>query len=550
MSDGLAMASADHAMAKAPPGDPQTQRFDGLSVRAQSIACLCAGVGVLTGYAALIGHALLIPVLHNWRHDLGTVVPNTALVMIALGLAVMMQVGSGFTGRMHKAGIGLSIFCLCMMIAAMVEHLFNWTIWLGETKFDDMLFGRDLPLTPGHVNFRTGFGAAMTFGLMSISVAVLGTRSTVWLYISTLCTVTAMTLSLIFVMGHGFAVSDASIFWAKLDMSLQATIGSMGVLVSAVLARPDRPAARTILSHLAGGVTARRLLPVCVCAPVVLAILYSLGKEFALIEYSSGTAIMTAMVIVMMTLMVLVSSSALNRSDRHRRAAEARQTRLMNELDHRVKNNLAAVLALFDQTVAHSRDIDALQSGFRERLVALARAHEALAESHWCSVSIGTMIDTVVAPFAGPGGRRLLRSGPTTELPANAVLPLAVTLSELATNATKYGAFNHSASLGQVELKWETVNSMLMLEWVERGGPVPQRGADGATAEPPVTRGIGRRGFGVTLIEGMIAHELGGRAEVRFEAGGLRCSIRVPLSPDPDDTRTDSRGLDVSALRR
>ena len=107
-----------------------------------------------------------------------------------------------------------------------------------------------------YLSSGTGFGAAMTFGLTSISVAVLGTRSTLWRFISTFCTVTALTLSLIVVMGHGIAVSDASIFWSRLDMSLQATIGSMGVLVAAVMARPDRPAAKTILSHLAGGVTA------------------------------------------------------------------------------------------------------------------------------------------------------------------------------------------------------------------------------------------------------------------------------------------------------
>ncbi|MGH6912446.1 MAG: hypothetical protein ACREH3_01915 [Geminicoccales bacterium] len=55
------------------------------------------------------------------------------------------------------------------------------------------------------------------------------------------------------------------------------------------------------------------------------------------------------------------------------------------------------------------------------------------------------------------------------------------------------------------------------LVWSEEGGPA---------AEPP-----SNRGFGLTLIERSIAHELDVRAAFDFRKDGLRCEILIPHSP-------------------
>jgi len=56
---------------------------------------------------------------------------------------------------------------------------------------------------------------------------------------------------------------------------------------------------------------------------------------------------------------------------------------------------------------------------------------------------------------------------------------------------------------------------VLQLEWTESGGP--------AVSAPE------GRGFGTTLIERSL-RGVGGSAELVFEASGLGCSIRLPLS--------------------
>ena len=53
------------------------------------------------------------------------------------------------------------------------------------------------------------------------------------------------------------------------------------------------------------------------------------------------------------------------------------------------------------------------------------------------------------------------------------------------------------------------------MTWRELGGP-PLPG------EPP------RRGFGRTLLEQGLRHELGGDVAMEFPADGLRCELRLP----------------------
>ena len=38
-----------------------------------------------------------------------------------------------------------------------------------------------------------------------------------------------------------------------------------------------------------------------------------------------------------------------------------------------------------------------------------------------------------------------------------------------------------------------------------------------------------RRGFGSTLIERSVAHELDGVAQISFHPAGLRCELKIPL---------------------
>lgn len=191
-----------------------------------------------------------------------------------------------------------------------------------------------------------------------------------------------------------------------------------------------------------------------------------------------------------------------------------RQLLLMRELDHRVKNNLAAVLSVAEATFASTADSNSFMNAFQGRLMAMAHAHTALASGRWTGLELGDLIRTVVAPLASSESGRVVVSGSSAHVPAQSVPALAMALHELGTNAQKYGAL--SVSGGSVSIAWtldtrDSLQSRVTLEWTERGGPAPH-------ADPTP-------GLGTALLRGLVESELGGAIDTHYEPAGLRCRI-------------------------
>jgi PAS domain S-box-containing protein len=202
-----------------------------------------------------------------------------------------------------------------------------------------------------------------------------------------------------------------------------------------------------------------------------------------------------------------------------RRRAAQRQTMLVGELNHRVKNVLAIVQSLVQASMrqATNRPAQAMAQTLSERLRALHRAHDLLLEAQWSGASLKGMVERELEPYQREGGPRILVKGPDVLLPPQCTSILAMTLHELATNAVKYGAL--SAPAGQLNVSWRTARNRLLLVWEERGAGVALKRTNG---------------FGMQLIDKGIRHNLGGETKVDFRATGLYVELNVPLEPARD----------------
>ncbi|MBU4434972.1 MAG: histidine kinase [Alphaproteobacteria bacterium] len=200
---------------------------------------------------------------------------------------------------------------------------------------------------------------------------------------------------------------------------------------------------------------------------------------------------------------------ALSAASRELQTREERQTLMINELNHRVKNTLATVQALARQTFgkADARSV----AVFTDRLIALSDAHDLLTRGGWRQADLGELL----ALCMGAHGGRILRSGPKVSLDPHTAVALSMVFHELATNSAKYGAL--STPTGEVSLIWriETSTSTLTLSWVETGGP--------SVSAP------GKPGFGTRLIDGSIRRELKGEAHFDFRPQGLMFEAVLPL---------------------
>lgn len=194
-------------------------------------------------------------------------------------------------------------------------------------------------------------------------------------------------------------------------------------------------------------------------------------------------------------------------------ALQERQTTMLHELNHRVKNTLATVQSLARQ----SRGGEAQTAQLEARILALSKTHDLLTREDWTGAPLREVLENELSPYRRSADHIIL-DGPDVALPPRYVLALGMTVHELTTNAAKYGAL--STTTGEIRVTWWLVRrendaEQLCLEWHERYGP---------RVEVPT-----RRGFGTRLIAGGIQRELCGEVRLDFDPDGLRCRLSVPL---------------------
>ena len=201
------------------------------------------------------------------------------------------------------------------------------------------------------------------------------------------------------------------------------------------------------------------------------------------------------------------------RNEERRRAHEHRQL-LLDELNHRGRNTLAAVLGIATQTFRRKAEPEAIED-FQARLMALSGAHDVLTREHWDGADLRDIVKQAIAPHRGDGSRIRI-AGPNLRLPPNSALALAMALHELCTNAVKYGALK--GDRGLVTINWQTASTSgarrLRLCWEESGGP-PVR-------EPT------KHGFGSRLLRSLAA-DMNAEVELHYPASGVVCTIDAAL---------------------
>jgi len=189
-----------------------------------------------------------------------------------------------------------------------------------------------------------------------------------------------------------------------------------------------------------------------------------------------------------------------------------RRETLVSELDHRIKNVLAAVQSLALQSARRAVSLDGFLKTFTGRLKAMASAHQLLTATRWRGADMRNIAAAELGGLA-PGQTRW--EGPDLLLTPKAAGALSLALHELATNAIKFGAL--SVEAGRVDIRWrERAGGGLQLEWIESNGPLV----------PTPTR----TGFGSTLLEKVTGRELGGSVKIDFRREGVRATLTASAS--------------------
>src|SRR6476660_3277431 len=191
---------------------------------------------------------------------------------------------------------------------------------------------------------------------------------------------------------------------------------------------------------------------------------------------------------------------------REREAADKLQKLILEELHHRIKNTLATVGAIASQSLRNVPGAEHAQQAIEGRLLALGRAHDLLLQAQWTSADLGKIVRGSTEAFDNPDVPKFTIAGPDVRMTSGAVIAIAMTLNELCTNTTKFGAL--SVPAGRVDIAWTLDPGMhrLHLAWTENNGP--------AVSAPD------KRSFGTRLIE-TLGRQLKGDVRLTYAPTGF-----------------------------
>jgi len=194
-----------------------------------------------------------------------------------------------------------------------------------------------------------------------------------------------------------------------------------------------------------------------------------------------------------------------------RKRADEKQAVLTRELAHRVKNILAIVQSIANQTLNNDDDILQVKNDFSTRLGALARAQDILTIGRAGSANLRQIVNASLDIHGGES-QRFKISGPPIYLNSQAALSLALTLHELSTNAVKYGALADES--GGIRISWRHVNGHFYFTWTEI--------SDRIIAHPH------RKGFGSKLMERILPASFLGEAKLTYGQNGIKFQLKAP----------------------
>ena len=182
---------------------------------------------------------------------------------------------------------------------------------------------------------------------------------------------------------------------------------------------------------------------------------------------------------------------------------------VVDELQHRLKNQLSTIHAVLHQVLA---DQPQIWASIDQRIRALSKTDDLIAKVDGTGCDIKDLLISELGPY---GHVRFTLNGNPLFLPAKLAVSLALMFHELATNAGKYGAF--SSARGLLQVSWTVTDDRLNIVWDETEGPPV-----GAIGEP---------GFGTKLLKSAL-RPFDGKTEIAFLKTGVHCTMqcRVPAS--------------------
>lgn len=292
----------------------------------------CAGALILLGAATEIYWAWGNPTITGPFSWLATVNPTTALLFLLGGATLVTASLGSSVVRWLVPGTSLVTFLVAAikLAGSATWHNFPADRLLFSSRFDSDSLYRDIGMKPA---------AATVLVMLALALPTIAGRSRRVGGITTLGVGVALAVTLVSWVGYFFTAIGLYPSGAFGPMSFPTSIGCALYAVGLLALRPDEGLMALLLSRSMGSLLMRRLLPVVLLLPLLLAFTRERLVRAGWLMPQMGLALAVAVNMIVVTAIVTVSVVAINRLESNLRDALYEQ----GELTQRLKE--AAILS-------------------------------------------------------------------------------------------------------------------------------------------------------------------------------------------------------------
>ncbi len=278
-----------------------------IAVKAAALFVVAVGALVLAGW--LLG----IPALMRIVPGAVAMVPGTAVGFLLSGMALWLRAGERSVWRLRVSGAAAAGAGL-LGLMNLVEYFSG-----RDLGIDELLFRDPAGLT-GAMPGRMAAATALSFVAFAAASLLPERREASWV-VDTLALVPGL-LGLVSLTGYIYGMPGFYWVGSYKGMAIHTAVGFIGLTTGALFARPTGGVSRLVLSDTVGGEVARRMLPVVLGAPLLLAGLGLLGQKTGVLGPEFEDALIAVASVVILLAVLVMVAERLRRADEEKRNAQ------------------------------------------------------------------------------------------------------------------------------------------------------------------------------------------------------------------------------------
>jgi two-component system NtrC family sensor kinase len=272
-----------------------------------AIAAILLGVMTLLGWA--IDNEALRSLLHPRRISMN---PATAVCFLLSGSALWFAHDNKRTHRRDMLRAFLAGGVLVIAGIKLIDLLPGI-----NTTVDQILF----PVRVG--DNRMAPNTAVVFALLAGSLLLLEREHVIGPRPSTSLALFAVAISMLSLTGYLYDVELLYTLRQYIGMALNTAVGVMLLSLGILFARPNRQPIVTLASKTAGGVVARRLVPVAIAVPLLLGWIRLKAERAGIVDSDVGVMLFALSIVAVFLTLIWWIARTLYRLDNKRARAEA-----------------------------------------------------------------------------------------------------------------------------------------------------------------------------------------------------------------------------------